>query len=871
MASNSTSESDAGSTTSKYRLIQEIAGLAVLALALTSLLAIVSFNPADLQANGSPTNLIGPFGVKLGDGFLYLFGVGSFMFDALLWYIGFALILGRYLDWTWSEISGQLILIASTAVLAHLGFDEYVLLGHQPGGLIGEYSGELLRGFFGLVGAYIIAAHIFVASLLLATNVSLQQLFRRIISGFHQAQAWVRHKWRVYRRYRERLAEEKRKLQTANARTELPPEEAAKRDAEVTSAPVVPDNYGFEETENEVVEQKLSEKLAGWFGFGKDKGESGKQQSNSSDQDSVPDSGGGDATDRQTPEAKTSESNESSSDANTPTQAEPKQTRPDQSPKIVKSNANDRAEKLRRRANDAETVSPIQHDNSTTMELPSLEFLDYEPSESLQVDEGALHSMANQLEQTLADFKIEGEIIEICPGPVITRFEFKPAPGIKISKISNRSDDLAMALAAESIRIIAPIPGKSAVGIEVPNPDREMVYLREIIASEAFVDDEQQQLPLALGKGIEGEPIVADLTDMPHLLVAGATGSGKSVAVNSMVCSLLYRHTPSQLKLIMIDPKMLEFNVYEEIPHLLHPVVTDPDQATAVVQWAVQEMERRYRRLAELGVRNLPDYNEKVQELRDKAQRDRRQGREDSPAIRQLEFDADGEPKHDEMPYLVIVIDEFADLLMTSSKETEEALKRLAQKARAAGIHLIISTQRPSAKVIDGVIRSNFPARIGLRVSSGTNSKIILDKTGAENLLGNGDMLMKPPGAGELVRIHGAFVREQEISQITTFLREQKEPDYNEQIPDEDDEDVSPLDQEWEKDEYYDDAVRLVVESDKASISMLQRKLRVGYNRAARMVDRMEQQGIVGSSDGCNPREVLIDSVPDQLEETQAE
>ncbi|MFB6265099.1 MAG: DNA translocase FtsK, partial [Bradymonadaceae bacterium] len=537
-------------------------------------------------------------------------------------------------------------------------------------------------------------------------------------------------------------------------------------------------------------------------------------------------------------------------------------------PAIVESEAQQEA---RQRSSEIEQEEGMlfQPDRADDWELPPLKFLNFDRDE-VGIDEETLHEMARAIEETLDDFNIQGSVVEICPGPVITMFEFEPAPGVKISKISNRADDLAMNLAAQSVRIVAPIPGKSVVGIEVSNPEREMVWLKEVIADESFRNSDMD-LPLALGKGTAGEIETTDLTDMPHLLVAGATGSGKSVAVNSMICSLLYTHSPDELQMIMVDPKMLEFSVYNGIPHLHLPVVTDAEKATVALNWAVQEMEKRYEKLADLGVRDIRSYNERVEELTDQAEEDRRRGRAESEALAELGVDKNGEPKHTKLPYMVVVIDEFADLMMTSSNEVENAVARLAQKARAAGIHMILATQRPSTDVITGMIKANFPARIALRVTSNTDSRVILGSNGAENLLGNGDMLILPPGSSDLKRVHGAFVSDDEIEKVVDYVTEQGEADYDESIveqeDDEDEEEESPLDRDWEKDEYYDDAVRLVVEKEKASISMIQRKLRVGYNRAARMVDRMEQQGVVGPSDGCTARDVLIDEVPEDNKE----
>jgi S-DNA-T family DNA segregation ATPase FtsK/SpoIIIE len=539
-------------------------------------------------------------------------------------------------------------------------------------------------------------------------------------------------------------------------------------------------------------------------------------------------------------------------------------------PEIVESEAQKESKEKQRELQNDDSGMLFKPKKKGEFELPPLSYLNYE-ADDVGIDPDALREMAVEIEQTLEDFNIDGSVVEICPGPVITMFEFKPAPGTKISKIANREDDLLMNLAAKSVRVVAPIPGKPVVGIEVSNPEREMVWLKEVIADESFQDNDMN-LPLALGKGTAGEIETTDLSKMPHLLVAGATGSGKSVAVNSMICSLLYNFTPDELQMIMIDPKVLEFSVYNGIPHLHLPVVTDPKKATIALDWAVQEMEKRYERLADLGVRDIRGYNRRVKNLTEQARKDQRAGKEESAALSKLGVDAEGNPKHTPLPYLVVVIDEFADLMMTASKEVEQAVARLAQKARAAGVHMILATQRPSTDVITGMIKANFPARIALRVTSNTDSRVILGSNGAENLLGNGDMLIMPPGSSDLERVHGAFVSDEEIEKIVDFVSDQTEPDYDESILEEDEEEEeSPLDREMEKDEYYEDAVRLVVQKDKASISMIQRKLRVGYNRAARMVEMMEQEGYVGPSDGNTAREVLLDSDPFAEEKSDEE
>ncbi len=468
--------------------------------------------------------------------------------------------------------------------------------------------------------------------------------------------------------------------------------------------------------------------------------------------------------------------------------------------------------------------------------LPPLKILNDPPQKDQDgIKKEALEMNARILEKKLRDFGVEGEVVEILPGPVITMYEFQPAPGVKISKVSGLSDDLALALRAQSIRIVAPIPGKAVIGIEIPNNQRELVCLKEILSSDQF-QESNLRLPIALGKDIMGTPVVTDLYKMPHLLVAGATGTGKSISLNAMINSLLFKFTPDLVRLIMIDPKRIELSVYNDIPHLLHPVVTDPKVATKALRWAVNEMERRYELLSEAGVRNIETYNKKILKKKPK----------------------EGEEELRPLPYIIIVIDELADLMMVSSREVEESITRLAQMARAAGIHLIIATQRPSVDVLTGIIKANFPARISFQVSSKVDSRTILDTVGAEALLGDGDMLFMPPGIGKLQRIHGAFISEDEVKRVTEFLKSQTRPEYKEEIITEfKSVDETEADEDIIMDEKYQDAVDLVLKTGQASISMIQRKLRVGYNRAARMIEAMEKQGIVGPSDGVRPRQVI--------------
>ena len=503
----------------------------------------------------------------------------------------------------------------------------------------------------------------------------------------------------------------------------------------------------------------------------------------------------------------------------------------------------------------------VTHDLAATFKLPSLDLLDDPPSMELEMDEGLFYENARTLEQKLMDFGVKGKVVEICPGPVVTMYEFSPAPGVKINKVTSLQDDIALALKSHSVRIVAPIPGKSVIGIELANQKRHTVYLKEILDSDTF-RQKRWRLPLGLGKDVIGEPVVTDLARMPHLLIAGATGTGKSVGLNSMICSLLFSQAPNDLRLLMIDPKRIELSLYDGIPHLLHPVVSDPKEATTALKWAVQEMERRYGLLESTGSRNIENYNKKLEDSMKE---------EGSGGTSGHAPEGDGNEQHPTrpLPYLVIIIDELADLMMVSSKEVEAAIARLAQMARAAGIHLIIATQRPSVDVLTGLIKANFPARISFKVSSKVDSRTILDTMGAERLLGMGDMLFLPPGSAAPDRIHGAFCSETEIKKLTDFWRSQGSPDYDLTVTeategDEEGGDGHAAKKDGFSDELYDQAIDIVTQSGQASISMVQRRLRVGYNRAARMIEQMERDGIVSPADSMGRRQVLVRGYSEQ-------
>jgi S-DNA-T family DNA segregation ATPase FtsK/SpoIIIE len=468
--------------------------------------------------------------------------------------------------------------------------------------------------------------------------------------------------------------------------------------------------------------------------------------------------------------------------------------------------------------------------------LPPVTLLDA-PRTERKIDERELMESAHLLQEKCAEFAVAGSVVQIHPGPVVTTFEFKTEAGVKYSKVTGLADDLSLAMRAESV-LIERIPGKSTVGIQIPNQNREPISLRELLEADAYRRS-GSKLTMALGKTIRGEPFMWDLATMPHLLIAGATGTGKSVAINSMLTSILFRATPDDVRLILIDPKRLELGMYEQIPHLLTPVVVDPKQAANALHWAVREMEERYKTLAAEGVRNIDQFNRNV-----RYQAEGKLTPREGAAI----------PKP--LPYIVIVIDELADLMMVAGNEVELSICRLAQMARAVGIHLLLATQRPSVDVITGVIKANLPARISFRVSSKVDSRTILDANGAEQLLGKGDMLFLPPASSRLIRLHGPYISEQESARLAAFLRRQGQPVYDETITAEDKPQESI---EFEKDDLYDEAARIVVGSGQASISYLQRRLRIGFSRAGRLVDMMEAEGIVSAAAGGKPREVLVD------------
>lgn len=535
---------------------------------------------------------------------------------------------------------------------------------------------------------------------------------------------------------------------------------------------------------------------------------------------------------------------------------------------------------IEKKAKPKTASAPLRSTSKKSFVCPPVELLEAPPPKVVHVEEKVLRNNAARLVEKLAAYGVNGRVDEIHPGPVVTMYEFEPQSGTKVAKIASLADDLAMALAAQKVRIVAPIPGKARVGFELPNAERQTVSMREIVEDSQW-SHQDGALPLAFGQDIEGKPYYADLAQMPHVLVAGATGAGKSVGINVMLTSLLLKRTPEEVRFLMIDPKVVELALYDGIPHMLLPVVTDMKKAARALKWAVDEMERRYQLFADAGARNITSYNDRVERvlrgdmaieklMPSKANKVRAQGPDGEEIWLNPSEDegADGIPPPTKLPYIVLVVDEFADLMMVSAKDVESAVARLAQKARAAGIHVILATQRPSVDVITGMIKANFPARVAFKVSQREDSKTILGRSGAEHLLGRGDMLIIPPGSSDLKRVHSAYISEDEVRSICDHLRTQGSPIYEMDIlkPREDEDEIAEAggdDDATTRDKFYDRAVSIVAEAGYCSISHLQRQLTIGYNRAAKLVEAMEKEGVVGPA---NPRaggrrEVLVASV----------
>ena len=835
----------------------ELIGIVVVAIGISLGAAILTYNPRDstpffTSSNTEIHNAIGYYGATLAWIFVSFFGFASLLFPGVLLAGGWNRFWGRDIEYFHTKLIGLAVLTLSLPPLFDLAVGKIWLRGAliAAGGYLGQEINRTVSGNMNTSGAVIVLVTTFLIGLLLATRISLAAVFLAL----HQQLVGA---GRAMSLYWARVSERRRKekMKTAIVRKHLEKVETPP----LRLVPTAPE----ENTLRSPVVREV--KGAGKFQIRKvTKADLRKAAEALSQQE-------------ETNPFELYRKEEVPPPAPAPVRApkprvmpvEAEQPAPAPRKKSFAAPApveeaiddfedplfEDLPEPMLERPKpqlarpEMKKKEPPKRELKLTHDLlPPVSLLTEGPKQGTINDE--VHKkfleIGHLIEERCGEFSVEGEVTAYHPGPVVTTFEFKPSAGVKYAKVVNLGDDLALALKAESIRIER-ISGSSTVGIEVPNKKRELITLRDIIETEAF-HSAPSLLTLALGKDIHGEALVTDLARMPHLLVAGATGAGKSVGLNSMIVSLLYKALPSQLRMLMIDPKMVELKIYEDIPHLLHPIITDPKLASTALIWAVNEMENRYRTLSECGVRNIDQYNSLLK---------------DPDAYRRAKkLAADAPTPHDEpLQYIVIIIDEFADLMMVASKDVEDSVTRLAQKARAVGIHLIIATQRPSVDVITGVIKANLPSRISFQVASKIDSRTILDAQGAEKLLGNGDMLFLPPGTARVKRLHGAYVSEREINDIVDFVKKnQGEPKFLEEITKLEEEKNGVDGIEYLEDPKYDDAVRVVLTTGQASASYLQRRLKLGYSRAARLIEIMEANGIVGPSQGSKPRDILVRS-----------
>lgn len=817
------------------RGVREIFGLTMLAMSIVLVLALFSFNINDpgwshTALHSRVSNAGGVAGAWFADVVFYLLGYMAFLVPAMIAFFGWVLFHeskpqnSLNAPFAVARLLGFAIMLPTACGLADLHFSvapDSLPLGVDGGGL----TGSLVAGKFVLLlnplGATMIMLALFIGSFSLATRVSWLYVTESVggvllagISGLAESLNGVFASHATYREERLKLRNEQ-KAEREERGQQLRVEKEARR----------------AEKQKEVEYKRLERKQA--------KDLKVEQQKKAA---------------AEAVAAKAAKEELQANDKPIPILEKP-QLEPVTAPKPAKKV---RAVKPDKDPKESKEKQVKLFDSTSDSPLPPVSMLDEPEPQSSGFSEEELESMSRLLEDRLAEFKVLAEVVAVQPGPVITRFELELAPGTKASKISGLSTDIARSMSLVSVRVVEVIRGKSTIGLEIPNENREIVRLSEIIRSKKFADS-KSPLALALGKDIGGLPVVADLAKMPHLLVAGTTGSGKSVGVNSMLVSLLYKATPDEVRLILIDPKMLELSVYEDIPHLLAPVVTDMKEAANALRWAVGEMERRYKLMAALGVRNIAGYNKKVsQAIAD-----------GDPMVDPLykkeeAFDPEAPaPTLDTLPYIVIVVDEFADMIMVVGKKVEELIARIAQKARAAGIHLILATQRPSTDVITGLIKSNIPTRMAFQVSTKLDSRIVLDQGGAESLLGHGDMLYLPPGTAHALRVHGAFIDDHEVHHVVGYLKQQGTANYINAILEEPTVGIPGLsgetlgDDGGEKDALYDQAVAIVTETRKASISYVQRRLRIGYNRAARLVEEMEEAGVVSQVQSNGQREVI--------------
>lgn len=829
--------------------------LVIVSVAATALLtlAFISHDSAEHR------NLVGPIGAGLADLLIGAVGLAAWLLPLELSFLTLRLFRGKRAFLGLATTVAAAVIVVIGCSLLHLVMGEArVHGGLEPGGLLGEVVGEVMRSLLGTAGAYVVGVALLLVTIVLRTPVSLVASVQGG-AGFVAARTrrggeWLREFWAAWREARELERAERDAARDAEREANKPKITWAGE-----ASPVSHDAYEemLEDESLEPVEAEPDDEVNTLD----DQSELEAAVEEIDDEiESTP------APSKKTKIPKATKARKATKGAkgSKAPNVEPERAAEETAPKIVAPRASREVPKR----------ATLVADDRGDFELPPLELLQEPASTSLRIEPATLRANAERLVEKLESYGVKGRVDEIHPGPVVTMYEFEPKSGTKISKIAGLEGDLAMALAAQKVRIVAPIPGKARVGIELPNEHRQTVFLREIL-DDARWQKHKGALPVALGKDIAGQPVYADLAKMPHLLVAGATGSGKSVGVNVMLASLLTKKSPEELKFLMIDPKVVELKDFDGIPHMLLPVVTDMNKASLALRWAVDEMERRYQLFAEAHARNIASFNRKVDrclagEIPAEKVAPSKAGKirgTDEKGREVWTEPTDGEVPPpfipEKLPYIVVVVDEFADLMMVAAKDVESAIARLAQKARAAGIHVILATQRPSVDVITGMIKANFPARMGFRVTSRQDSQTILGRQGAENLLGRGDMLMIPPGSSDLHRVHGAFIDEGEVLAVCDHLREQGNPVYDESILKPREDDGGGAGGDSSDDPLYDKGVAAVAAAGYCSISHLQRQLGIGYNKAAKLVDKMEAEGVVGpaSRKAGGRREVLISAV----------
>jgi S-DNA-T family DNA segregation ATPase FtsK/SpoIIIE len=820
----------AGSTTSpgeaKAPIIEglegrrhEVLGIVTGALTVLFVLALASYD-----ARGGE-DWAGPVGEALASVLAHAFGIAACVLPVELGLATLRFFRRSRTLLGLATLASTLVIVLTGCAMLHLACaGETVFGGHLAGGALGEVLGEVLRSLLGLAGAYVVGIAVLLVTMVLRTSLSIVEMAGQSASlaktGAERAREWLRALVEAWR--------EARALEAAER-------EAKERE---TAPRIVAGGVEVEDDDDPVIDD--SDETAAGAAL-----------------DLAPDDSVELEDDEDEPDEPAAAEVTIAGLAEAEAAAKKRKKKKGDGPRIVAPAPKDK-KSLEAALDTLAGIEARPSAPGTPFVLPPTTLLDEAAAADLRIDAHTLRDNAARLVEKLEAYGVRGRVDEIHPGPVVTMYEFEPESGTKVSKIAGLADDLAMALAAQKVRIVAPIPGKARVGFELPNEERKTVHLREILEDERW-DRYKASLPIALGQDIAGQPVYGDLAKMPHLLVAGATGSGKSVGLNVMLVSLLAKRSPEELRFLMIDPKVVELAVFDKIPHMLLPVVTDMKKAALALRWAVDEMERRYQLFADAGARNVTTYNQRVQRVLDGEM-----APEKLAPNRAVDETGAQPPAPQKLPYVVVVVDEFADLMMVAAKDVEAAIARLAQKARAAGIHVILATQRPSVDVITGMIKANFPARMGFKVSQREDSKTILGRTGAEHLLGMGDMLMIPPGSSDLMRVHSAFISEDEVKAVCDFVRAQGKPIYDEEIlrPRDDENDLG-FDGPKTDDPLYDKAVAVVATAGYCSISHIQRQLGVGYNKAAKLVEQMEREGVVGPPSGKagGRREVLVQAL----------